>query len=82
MEVNSGLVTISKKDRDALIKSIIYYFSTERSEEIGVIAAGNLLDFFEEKIAPVIYNQEVEDSKHLIKKELEELDFELDLLRK
>jgi uncharacterized protein (DUF2164 family) len=82
MEVNRGLVDINKKDRDALIKSIIYYFYEERSEKIGVIAAGGFLDFFVEKISPYIYNKAIEDSKLLIKKEMEGLDFELDLLRK
>ncbi len=69
-------------NRDAVIKSIISYFQDERNEEIGVIAAGEVLDFFMETLAPKFYNKAIDDTKEIVKKQLESLDFEFDLLKK
>lgn len=73
---------LSEKDRDKVIKEIISHFHTERDEEIGVIAAGDLLDFFSQAIGDGIYNKAIEDARQAIRKMLEGLDFEVDLLRK
>ena len=37
---------ISEESREKYIKEIINFFQTERSEEVGVIAAGELLIYF------------------------------------
>ena len=73
---------LSEKDRDKVISEIIGYFQTERGEEIGVIAAGDILNFFTQQIGDGIYNKAIEDSRMLLKKVLEGMDFEIDLLKK
>jgi len=67
--------TISKERRESLIKEIIAYFKTEKDQEIGVIAAEDLLDFFLEATYKAI-----QDSKNTIKQSLENIDIDLDLL--
>jgi len=37
---------LSKEQRDSVAKNIIYYFKNEREQEIGIIAAEEILDFF------------------------------------
>ncbi len=81
-EINRGLGALIEKDRDAIIKSIISFFQDERNEEIGVIAAGKVLDFFIDELAPKFYNKAIDETKDLIKKQLESIDFEFDILKK
>ncbi len=81
-KIERGQNNITKETRSRLIAEIIGYFQSERDEEIGIIAAEEVLDFFLEKIAPDIYNRGVSDAQAQFKKQLEGLDFELDLLKK
>jgi uncharacterized protein (DUF2164 family) len=56
-----------------MIAEIKNFFSKEREEEIGDLAAGIILDFILEKIAPELYNQGVDDSYRYIKDAAEDL---------
>ncbi len=71
---------LTKERRQILIKEIITYFKTEREEEIGVIAAEEILNFFTEALGKDIYNKAVLDSKTTIKTCMENLELDLDLL--
>jgi uncharacterized protein (DUF2164 family) len=81
-EIDRGLNLLSDKDRDRCIKEIISYFYDEKGETIGVIAAGNTLDFFLDTVGPGIYNKAIEDIKLLVRKEMEGFEVELDLLKR
>ena len=71
---------LTKEKRDNSIKEIIHHFKTEKDEDIGVIAAGDFLDFFLQLIGEDIYNKGIEDSKNLLKQRFEDLDIDLELL--
>lgn len=71
---------LSKERRESLIKEIITYFKIEKDQEIGVLAAEDLLDFFLEALHKDIYNKAIEDAKTTIKQSLENIDIDLDLL--
>jgi len=73
---------ISKERRAELIREIITYFKNERDEEIGVLAAEDILDFFLENLGKDLYTRGVNDSKALIKQNFENLEIDLDLLLK
>ena len=70
---------LTEQQRKTAIEEIISFFSSERSEEIGVIAAGNLLDMFLEQIGMQLYNKGVEDTKDFVKKRLEEVNFDIEV---
>jgi uncharacterized protein (DUF2164 family) len=55
-------VVLTKERRDEMIAEVRNYFSAEREEEIGDLAAGLILDFIIEKLAPEFYNQGIYDS--------------------
>jgi uncharacterized protein (DUF2164 family) len=55
--------TLSKDEREHAIRGIVAYFQSERDEDIGVIAAGELLDFFLQTTGKNIYNQALERSR-------------------
>jgi len=71
---------IPKEKRQTLIKEIITFFKDERDEEIGMIAAEDILDFFLKNTAEDIYNKGVEDSKKLLKERFNDIEVDLDLL--
>lgn len=70
---NDPKIKISKEKREELISAIKNYFLSEREEPIGDLAAGLLLDFIIEKLAPEFYNQGVADSYTFMEKQLEDL---------
>lgn len=71
---------LPKEKRKNCIEEIITFFKQKRDEELGIIAAEDILDFFLENIGTNIYNRGVEDSKELLKKQFENLEINLDLL--
>ncbi|MFC1655277.1 DUF2164 family protein [Patescibacteria group bacterium] len=71
---------LSDKRRQKCINDIIGFFETERDTKIGVIAAGEVLDFFMEQLAEDIYNNGVEDAKNVFKGKLEDLEIDLEML--
>ena len=71
---------LSKGERKASIEKIITFFHQERDEQIGIIAAEELLDFFLQTNSGTIYNKGVEASKDLLKKRFDDFEFDLDLL--
>ncbi len=64
---------LSKEKRESMICAIQTYFLQERDEDLGELAAGFILDFFLEKLAPEIYNQGIWDSHHYLSERLEDL---------
>ncbi|MEK7611885.1 MAG: DUF2164 family protein [Patescibacteria group bacterium] len=72
---------MKEEKRTEYIKKITSFFLDHRSEEIGVIAAGEVLDFFaEDIIAKDFYEQGIRDVKKLLKEKMEDLEMEMDLI--
>jgi uncharacterized protein (DUF2164 family) len=70
---NISTIKLTKEKRDDMVSAIKSYFSREREEEIGDLAAGLLLDFIVEKLASEFYNQGVIDSQKFMENCLEDL---------
>lgn len=70
-------IELKDETRNEAIASIQMYFLEERQEEMGNIAAGALLDFLLEEVAPSIYNRGVRDAKDRMQVQLMDLDVEL-----
>ncbi|SET59660.1 Uncharacterized conserved protein, DUF2164 family [Oceanobacillus limi] len=64
---------LTKQQKEEMIEQIQHYFQTERNEELGNLAAMLLLEFFMEKLAPVFYNQGVEDSHTYLAEKLDDI---------
>ena len=75
--MSSWAVELSKEARQEAIKSIERWFRDERDERIGNIAAGALLAFVLEEIAPTVYNRAVADVQERLQVRVGELDIEL-----
>jgi uncharacterized protein (DUF2164 family) len=70
---NNNNIKITKEQRADMVSAIKNYFLTEREDEIGDLAAGLILDFVMEELAPEFYNQGVCDSRKFMENSLEDL---------
>ena len=70
-------IELPRQARTDAVASIERYFEEQLEQKIGNIAAGALLGFFLEEIAPLVYNQAVADVQERLRQRVEELDIEL-----
>ncbi|MFS1512085.1 DUF2164 domain-containing protein [Chengkuizengella sp. SCS-71B] len=73
---------LPKEQKDQMIANIQHYFSIERSEEIGNLAAENFLDFIMKELGPYIYNQAISDARMLINEKMVHIEDDLYSLEK
>jgi len=71
---------LTKEQRDKCLAEIIEFFKEKREEQIGLIAAEEILDFLILIAGEHIYNKGLSDARKTIKKNQETLDVDLDLL--
>jgi uncharacterized protein (DUF2164 family) len=71
-------IQLSKEHKEQMLNDIKNFFYYERSEEIGDLAAENMLDFLVKEIGPYFYNQGVKDSKVMV--EQKRMNVEEDIL--
>ncbi len=82
-EIKRDWDVLSKDERQKIVNEIIAFFTDERGEEIGVVAADQILDFFLRTTGGFIYNKALDDTKPFIEKKLGDALFEIDtFLRK
>ena len=60
-----------KKQLNAEIKA---FYLAERGEEIGIIEQMQLLELFEQKMAPIIYNRALDDARQWFTQMMENVD--------
>lgn len=70
-------ITLPDAARDEAVAAIQQYAADEFDEPLGNIAAGALLDFFLEEVAPSVYNRAVADVQERLQVRLMELDVEM-----
>jgi uncharacterized protein (DUF2164 family) len=75
-------IKFTKQQKDSMISEIQRYFYEERSEEIGNLAAENLLEFIKEQLGPYFYNEAIKDARHLMVEKLASVEDDLFALEK
>ncbi len=76
------LIHFSKQQKDAMIQEIQRYFYEERGEEIGNLAAENLLEFFKQNLGPHFYNEAIKDARLLMEQKMTSIEDDLYALEK
>lgn len=66
-------IKLTKEKREYMISAIKAYFLEEKEEELGDLAAGLILNFIIEELAPEFYNQGVYDSYKYMNDRTEDL---------
>ncbi|MFX1672808.1 DUF2164 domain-containing protein [Paraburkholderia sp. A2WS-5] len=70
-------IELPEDARAAAIASIQRYFDANMDEPIGNVAAGGLLGFFPDEIAPAVYNRAIADAQDRMQARIVELDIDL-----
>ena len=66
-------IILTKEKREEMVAAIKAYYLKDREEEIGQLAAGMLLDFVIDELAPEFYNQGVVDSCKYMSERIEDM---------
>ncbi|NOU95197.1 DUF2164 family protein [Paenibacillus sp. LMG 31456] len=62
-----NLLKLPKEQKEQIISMLQQYFLVERGEELGHLAADQLLDFFAKHAGPIFYNQAVDDCRQYVR---------------
>ena len=75
-------VNLTEEEKKKLKEEIAYFYREERDEELGVLAQEQILNFFVEKAAPVIYNKALNDANAWFKRQMDNLEADYFMLYK
>ncbi len=67
-------IKLSDSQKEKLNAEIKAFYLDERGEEIGIIEQMQLLELFEQKMAPIIYNRALDDVKQWFSQMLGNMD--------
>ena len=56
-------IKLSDSQREKLNEEIKAFYLDERGEEIGMIEQMQLLELFEQKMAPIVYNKALDEAR-------------------
>lgn len=70
-------IELERPEREQAVASLQRYLEAEFEERVGNVAAGALLGFFLEEIAPLVYNQAVADVQQRLTQRVAEVDVEV-----
>lgn len=62
---------LSPEQKRELQEDIIYFFQEERGEDLGIIGADTVLDFFLDVLGETIYNKALDDAKRWLTRTVE-----------
>ncbi len=69
-----NIYNLSIEQRKKLQEEIIYFFKDERDEELGIIGADTILDFFLDVLGETIYNKALDDAKRMLMRAVENME--------
>lgn len=67
-------IKLSDSQKEKLNAEIKVFYLEERGEEIGMIEQMQLVELFEQKLAPVIYNRALDDAKRWFSQMMDNVD--------
>ena len=66
-------IKLNREEQNKLINDIQIFFREERNEEIGIIAAETVMDFFMENLGIFTYNKSLDEAKIWFSKRMEDI---------
>ncbi len=67
-------IKLSDRQKEKMQEEIKAFYLDVRGEEIGMIEQMHLMELFEEKLAPIIYNRALDDAKLWFGQMMENMD--------
>lgn len=68
------IIKMPREQKMQIVSLVQQYFSEERDEEIGNLAAELLMDFICKQISPYIYNQAIDDVQSIVSQRMTSLE--------
>lgn len=75
-------ITFTRQQKEAMVSEIQRFFYEERNEEIGNLAAENVLEFIKEHIGPHFYNEALKDARLVVEQKMTSIEDDLFALEK
>ena len=69
---------LTDEEKDRAKQDLILWFEREREEQIGIIAAEEILNFFLQSVGGTLYNKGVADARKVVENRTDELKYDLD----
>lgn len=69
---------LTNEKKQAALEALITFFADERDEEIGIIAAEKILNFFLQYVGSDLYNQGIIDAKKIVESRFQDCQYDLD----
>jgi uncharacterized protein (DUF2164 family) len=76
------LIKFTRQQKESMIAEIQRFFSEERDEKIGILAADSVFEFFKEELGPYFYNEALKDARKLIEQKMTSIEEDLYSLEK
>jgi uncharacterized protein (DUF2164 family) len=76
------VIKMSKEEKEEIIERIQTFHYEQHGEEIGMIGAENLFEFFMKELGPYFYNKGVMDSKEVLMDKMLQLEDDLFALKR
>ncbi|GGF33375.1 hypothetical protein GCM10010954_35680 [Halobacillus andaensis] len=69
--------SLTKEQREYMIDRVQAYFELERDEQLGDLAADQLLEFMVKELGPFMYNKGIYDARQMVEQKVLNLDEDL-----
>lgn len=70
-------IKLSREQKQQLINNVKRYFETERDENLGDLAAENLIEFMLKQLGPIAYNAALSDARLTVMEQMQRLEEEI-----
>jgi uncharacterized protein (DUF2164 family) len=70
-------IRIPKEQKERIVEELQYFVEAEWSHPVGQLAAEQLLDVMIKELAPILYNQAVNDARQLLMERMAGLEDDL-----
>ena len=74
-------IKLSDSQREKLKEEIAAFYLDVRGEEIGMIEQIQLMELFEERMAPIVYNRALDDAKRWFGQAMENVESDYGLYK-
>lgn len=75
-------IMLSDDEKRALREEIVAFYLDERDEEIGMIEQEQVMELFLEHLAPIVYNNALDDAKRWFGRQMENVESDYYMLYK
>lgn len=70
-------IKLGREDKKDIVERVVAFFSEERGEEVGHLAAEQIVDFMIVELGPYLYNKAIADARSVLTEKFNQTEDEL-----